>query len=250
MNMTMRTDGIVIREQNTGEQDKLITILTKENGVIKAFVNGGRNPKNKNVSSTGLFCYSDFSVDKTKKDVYFIKEATSKKVFFSLRQDIIDLSLAQYLSELAYELAPREEEAGEFLPLLLNSLHLIATKSKDVLLVKTVAELRMLTLAGYMPELVACKKCGQFESEKMYLDTFNGELFCEECRPASKVYEMNSGVVRAMRHICLSDNAKIFSFTLPPESLVCLSEISEKYLLNITNRKFKTLSFYKKMTEF
>ncbi len=248
--MTMRTDGIVIREQNTGEQDRLVTILTKEKGVIKAFVNGGRNPKNKNVSSTGLFCYSDFSVDKTKKDVYFIKEATPKKVFFSLRQDIIDLSLAQYLSELAYELAPREEEAGEFLPLLLNSLHLIATKSKDVVLVKTVAELRMLTLSGYMPQLVACKKCGQFETEKMYLDSFTGELFCHDCRPASKVHEMNSGVVRAMRHICLSDNAKIFSFTLPSESLACLSEISEKYLLNITNRKFKTLAFYKKMAEF
>ena len=248
--MTIRTDGIVIREQNTGDQDKLITILTKEKGVIRAFVNGGRNPKNKNVSSTGLLCYSDLSVEKTKKDVYFIKEATSKNVFFSLRQDIVDLSLAQYLSELAYELAPREEEAGEFLPLLLNSLHLISAKTKDRVLIKTVCELRMLTLAGYMPELVACKKCGVFESENMFLDTFTGELFCENCRPAAKLSQMNSGMVRAMRHICLSDSAKIFSFTLPAESLMTLSEICEKYLMNITNRKFKTLAFYKKMTEF
>lgn len=248
--MTMRTDGIVIREQNTGEQDRLITILTKEKGIIKAFVNGGRNPKNKNVSSTGLLCYSDFSVDKTKKDVYFIKEATAKKVFFSLRQDIVDLTLAQYLSEIAGELAPREEDAGEFLSLLLNSLHLIATKGRDKLLVKAVAELRMLTLSGYMPQLVACAKCGEFESEKMYLDTFSGELFCEGCRPAAKVSEMSAGAVRAMRHICLSEPSKIFSFSLPPESLYTLSEVSEKYLLNITGRKFKTLSFYKKMTEF
>lgn len=248
--MTIRTDGIVIREQNTGEQDKLITILTKEKGIIKAFVNGGRNPKNKNVSSTALLCYSDFSVEKTKKDVYFIKEATSKKVFFSLRQDIVDLSLAQYLSELAGELAPREEEAGEFLPLLLNSLHLIATKSKGRSLVKTVCELRMLTLAGYMPGLVACKKCGLFESERMYLDTFSGELFCEDCRPAAKLSQMNSGEVRAMRHICLSEPSRIFSFSLPPQSLFNLSQISEKYLLSITNRTFRTLSFYKNMTEY
>ena len=39
----------------------------KEKGIIKAFVNGGRNPKNKNVSATDLLCYSDFSVEKTKK---------------------------------------------------------------------------------------------------------------------------------------------------------------------------------------
>ncbi len=247
--MTIRTDGIVIREQNTGEQDRLITVLTREKGVIRAFVNGGRNPKNKNVSSTGLLCYSDFSVEKTKKDVYFIKEATSKKVFFSLRQDIVDLSLAQYLSEIAGELASREEEAGEFLPLILNSLHLLSTKGKDPTLIKAVCELRMLTLAGYMPQLVGCNKCGVYESEKMYFDTFTGEMFCENCRSTAKLTEMNAGTVRAMRHICLSEPSKIFSFSLPTESLFALSQISEKYLLNITNRKFKTLSFYKSMTE-
>ncbi|MBQ7005761.1 MAG: DNA repair protein RecO [Clostridia bacterium] len=248
--MTMRTDGIVIREQNTGDQDRLITVLTKEKGIIKAFVNGGRNPKNKNVSSTGLLCYSDFSVEKTKKDVCFIKEATSKKVFFSLRQDITVLSLAQYLAELVYELAPREEEAGEFLPLMLNSLHLLSKGEKDRGLIKTVAELRMLSLSGYMPQLVSCKKCGVFESEKMYLDILTGELFCENCRTAGRLYEMNAGMVRAMRHICLSEPSKIFSFSLPEPSLVALGEISEKYLLGITNRRFKTLSFYKTMTEF
>ncbi len=248
--MITRTDGIVIREQNTGEQDRLITILTKEKGVIKAFVNGGRNPKNKNVSSTGLLCYSDFSVDKTKKDVYFIKEATSKKVFFSLRQDITVLSLAQYLAELAYELAPREEEAGEFLPLILNSLHLLSQGNKDRTLIKAVAELRMLTLSGYMPQLVGCKKCGVYESEAMYLDVLTGELFCENCRSASRLYEISASTVRAMRHICLSEPSKIFSFSLPAESLYALAEACEKYLLNITNRRFKTLSFYKTMTEF
>lgn len=247
--MTIRTDGIVIREQNTGEQDRLITVLTREKGVIRAFVNGGRNPKNKNVSSTGLLCYSDFSVEKTKKDVYFIKEATSKKVFFSLRQDIVDLSLAQYLSELAGELAPREEEAGEFLPLVLNSLHLLSQKTKEPLLIKTVCELRMLTLAGYMPQLIGCNKCGAYEGERMYFDTLTGEMYCESCRSLPKLSEISSGTLAAMRHICLSDPAKIFSFNLPPEAMLSLSAVSEKYLLNTTNRKFKTLSFYKTMTE-
>ncbi len=249
--MTMKTDGIVIREQNTGDQDRLITILTREKGIIKAFVNGGRNPKNKNVSSTGLLCYSDLSIEKTKKDVYFVKEATSKNVFFSLRQDIIVLSLAQYLAELTYELAAREEEAGEFLSLLLNCMHLLASKNKSRLLIKAVAELRMLTLSGYMPQIVACKSCGCFESEKMFLDTFTGELYCDDCKAQSRTLcELNSGVVRAIRHICLSDSNKIFSFSLPEASLLTLSDVSEKYLLNVTNRKFKTLSFYKKMTEF
>ena len=66
--MTVRTDGIIIREQTTGEQDRLVTVLTRDKGLIKAFVNGGRNPKNKNVSATDLLCYADYTIDKTKKD--------------------------------------------------------------------------------------------------------------------------------------------------------------------------------------
>ena len=54
--MNIKTDGIILRETMTGEQDRLVTVLTRSNGVIKAFVNGARNPKNKNVSSTGLLC--------------------------------------------------------------------------------------------------------------------------------------------------------------------------------------------------
>ena len=65
--MNIKTDGIILRETMTGEQDRLVTVLTRSNGVIKAFVNGARNPKNKNVSSTGLLCYSDFMINKSQK---------------------------------------------------------------------------------------------------------------------------------------------------------------------------------------
>ena len=246
--MTLRTDGIVIREQTTGEQDRLITVLTRENGVIRAFVNGGRNPKNKNVSSTGLLCYSDFSVEKTKKDIYIIKEATAKEVFFSLRDNIIDLSLAQYFAELTYELAPREESAAEFLSLLLNSIYLITRGKKELSLIKAATELRMLCLSGYMPNLVACNVCGAFESEKMSFDVLTGELFCENCLSHKGAKVVPASVIRAMRHICLSPANKIYSFNLAKDSLSELCYFSERYLKNVTMRKYKTLEFYKTMS--
>lgn len=246
--MTLRTDGIVIREQMTGEQDRLVTILTREKGIIKGFVNGGRNPKNKNVSATGLLCYSEFSIEKTKKDVYVIKEATAKQVFFSLRENIVSLSLAQYFAELTYELAPREENSAEFLSLLLNAVYLVTECKKDFSLIKAVTELRMLCLAGYMPSIVSCKNCGQYESENMYFDLYTGELFCEECNLRNSLEKLSLSVVSAMRFISFSDPGKIFSFSLPKDDLDNLSWITERYLKNITNRKYKTLEFYKMMT--
>ena len=67
--MKTTTKGIVIREQTVGESDRLVTLLTADFGIVKAFVRRANNIKNKNVSSTSLFAYADFSLYKG-KDAY------------------------------------------------------------------------------------------------------------------------------------------------------------------------------------
>lgn len=247
--MNIKTDGIILKETMTGEQDRLVTVLTRSNGVIKAFVNGARNPKNKNVSTTGLLCYSDLFINKTQKGVYVIREATAKEMFFSLRDDIVNLSLAQYFAELTYELAPREEDSSEFLSLILNSLYLLSKGKRSRKIIKSVIELRMLSIAGYMPEIAYCQNCAAFESDVMYFSPYTGELYCELCKGTQKLTRLSLGTVTAMRHICLSDSDKIFNFKLPEEGLSALSDVTERYLINITSRKYKTLAFYKTMAE-
>lgn len=247
--MNIKTDGIILKETMTGEQDRLVTVLTRSNGVIKAFVNGARNPKNKNVSTTGLLCYSDLFINKTQKGVYVIREATAKEMFFSLRDDIVNLSLAQYFAELTYELAPREEDSSEFLSLILNSLYLLSKGKRSRKIIKSVIELRMLSIAGYMPEIAYCQNCAAFESDVMYFSPYTGELYCELCKGTQKLTRLGLGTVTAMRHICLSDSDKIFNFKLPEEGLSALSDVTERYLINITSRKYKTLAFYKTMAD-
>ena len=56
--MKTTTKGIVIREQTVGESDRLVTLLTADFGIVKAFVRRANNIKNKNVSSTSLFAYA------------------------------------------------------------------------------------------------------------------------------------------------------------------------------------------------
>lgn len=247
--MITKTDGLVIREQTTGEQDRLVTVLTREMGVIRAFANGVRSPKNKNVSATGLLCYSDFSIYKTGNGIYVIREASPKQVFFSLREDIIRLSLAQYFAELAYELAPREERSDEFLRVILNSVYFISEGKKDALLVKAATELRMLSLSGYMPSIVACDTCGTYESENMFFSVNTGRLFCDKCVPEEKTVKLGLGVVTAMRHICFSPVEKVFSFSLSKDGLMALEAITERYLKSVTMKHYKTLDFYKSMTQ-
>ncbi len=68
-------------------------------------------------------------------------------------------SLAAYMGELAETLVPQGEPAQEYLSLMLNSLHLLETDQRTVDFIKPLFELRLLTMAGYMPDLVGCTCC-------------------------------------------------------------------------------------------
>ena len=63
--MKFRTEGLIIKEQNIGEQDKLVFALTKSNGVIRAFVKGAKNIKKRsNVRRQSLLSYSRLTIYK------------------------------------------------------------------------------------------------------------------------------------------------------------------------------------------
>lgn len=244
LKMHLSTDGIIIKEKIAGENDKYIVALTRKAGIINAFARGTRRIKNKNASSSSLLCYSELTFFKS-RDTYHLDEASAKEVFFELRGDIVRLSLAQYFCELALCLAPEECEAEEFLRLMLNSLHFLSKSSRPMDCIKAIVELRMLCLAGYMPDITGCTCCGGDEDDIMYFDPKGGVIYCEKCRKnAARLIALNRTVLAAMRHISYSEFDRLFSFTLPDDTAKTLSKVTEKFLLNQTERGYKTLDFY------
>ena len=63
--MKFTTDGLVIKENNVGESDRVVVVLTRDKGLISAFVTGARKPKSKNAASTALLAYSSLTITKT-----------------------------------------------------------------------------------------------------------------------------------------------------------------------------------------
>lgn len=246
--MRTNTDGLILKEQNIGEKDKLVTVLTRHNGLVRAFVRGAKSVKNHKNSSTGMFCYSKLSLYKT-KDTYIIDEAEPIELFFELRSDLEKLSLAQYFSELVLTLVQEDEPAEEYLRLILNSLHFLAKGKMPIEQVKAITELRIMCIAGFMPNLIACDRCGEYETETMYFDVEDGLLYCENCVPSDMIFQLDIGLIKALRHIAFSDFEKIYSFKMEEYALPDLSYITEKYLLSKLQRNFKTLEFYKEIVK-
>ena len=84
------------------------------------------------------------------------------------------LALAQYFCQLAAELVPEGVESSVFLRLVLNALHFLCKGTRPQPVLKAIVELRMLSEAGYMPNLAYCAHCGAYEAEKMYFKVNRG----------------------------------------------------------------------------
>lgn len=248
--MQLTTNGIVLRDYKIDE-NRVLTLLTDEHGVITAFANGANRTRSKLAASTELLCYSNLVLFRS-RDRYSVDKADAHRIFFGIRSDLDKLGLASYLAELTMELAPREEEAGVYLKLLLNTLHLLEKEGRPPLQLKALYELRLLTLAGYMPNVVACRECGQYETEQMFFFPQHGELVCADCHTATTDYcrPISRGVLATLRHIVYSEGDKLFAFTLSDQGLRQLADISEDYLKYQVDKTFPTLEFYHSMAGF
>ena len=54
--MQVKTQGLIIREQTVGESDRLVTVLTRDAGVVRAFARRAKNLKDSKSAATQLLC--------------------------------------------------------------------------------------------------------------------------------------------------------------------------------------------------
>ena len=245
--MYLTTSGLILRVCPYNENDAMLTILTKESGKISAKVRGLRRKNSPLSAPCQLLAFSDFTLFEY-KDSYTVNEASTIELFTPLRRDLLKLSLGTYFAQVAETISQEDVPNPELLSLVLNCLYVLCGNSISEPQAKAVFELRIACLAGYMPDLNGCSCCGNPLPD--CFDISEGRLECRTCRdPFSTGIRMpvNPGILDAMRYICTCDSKKLFSFTLPPESLQLLSDLSETYFLAQLERGFSTLDFYKSL---
>ena len=250
MGAQIKTNGIILQTRIMGEEDRLLTILTEKEGVLTAYGQGARRFKTKMASATEVLSYSELVLFRN-KDQYILDGASTLHIFFGLRSDIFKLALGCYFGQLTAELAPRGEGSGLYARLLLNTLSFLENGKRPPELLKPLYEFRLLSMAGYMPDLVGCRECGSFENGSMLFDPLEGNLICSDCakgNPASsKAVPIPNSVLAAMRHIIYSEMEKLFQFQLPPNDLECLQQVGETFLLMQTDTTYTSLDYYKSL---
>ena len=242
---TIVTPGLVLKETRYKESDRILTILTPELGVISASAQSSLRLKNKLFSACGLFCYSEF-VLVPGRNMYTVREASVNTIFHGVSSSIEGMSLAMYLAEMAAALTPTGEEAAKELRLLLNCLYMISEGKTDLHVVKAVFELRTMSECGFLPQLACCNVCGKYDDASFYLDPQEGYLLCADCAAkAGKRCNLDRNALFALRHICLVEDKKIFSFKISVGSLEKLAAVAEQYALTHLDKPLKSYDFLK-----
>ena len=197
-----------------------------------------------------MLSYSNFELA-SGKNMYTVTDATSQNRFLRIYAQAEMYSLAVYFCELMKYLAPTEEDSSAFLSLLLNSLYLLDEDLKPAWQVKGVFELAVMTLAGYMPDVEKCSKCGNPESSGGVLfDPLEASWICADClRKEGRAANYPFSVIAAVRYVVGSYTRKAFSFSLSGDAQKQFSRLSEEYVLAHLERKPKTLEFYNVIQE-
>lgn len=249
--MRHKVRGIVVRESAAGENDKLLWVLTGEEGLLTVRAPGVRKLSATNLRSAQLFAYSDLLLY-VKNGFYTLQESILQEDFYSLREDVTSFALGCYLCELASSVSVGGEEGVEILRLLLNALYASEKKLADPRILKAAFEFRIAALIGYEPDLSECPVCGKPADgiEHRVMELADGCLFCASCVPPAEGYSermpLSEGCYKALLHILRSPVGKIFLFRLDEPSLRELSQLTEAYLLMRMEKHLKTLDFLKK----
>lgn len=135
MTKSYKAVGLVLKQLNFGEADRLLTVFTKEFGLIRLLAKGVRKTTSRKRGHLELFSKVSLACIKG-KNLDLIIEADMLDNFSTLRQNLNRVRIAYLFSELVNELSAENQEHEDIYDLLLlyftqlNS----ANASKDLII--------------------------------------------------------------------------------------------------------------------
>jgi DNA repair protein RecO (recombination protein O) len=178
-------DGVVLRTHKLGEADRIITVLCRHSGRVRAVAKGVRRTKSRLGARVEPFTHVDLMLH-TGRSLDVITQAEVIRPYGApLVADYPRYTAGVAMLETADKLTPVEKEPAlrQFL-LLIGGLRTLSEAQREPRLVLDAYLLRSLAVAGYAPALRECARCGT--SGPGTLTAFAvaaGGMVCQSCRP-------------------------------------------------------------------
>lgn len=183
-----RDEGVVLRTQRLGEADRIITVLTRRHGRVRAVAKGVRRTKSKFGARLEPFSHVDLQLY-AGRELDIVTQAESIDAFGEgIVSEYGAYTAATAVLETAERLTAEEREPSLRLYLLVvGALRALAAGEHSAGLVLDAFLLRSLSIAGYAPSLGDCARCGAAGPHRDFAISGGGSV-CPECRPAGAAH--------------------------------------------------------------
>ncbi len=188
---TYRDEAIVLRTHKLGEADRIITMLTRTRGKVRAVARGVRRTSSKFGGRLEPFSHVDVQLAQG-RSLDVVTQAVTLHAFGDpLANDYELYTVGEVMLEVADRLVAEEgAPALQQYRLLVGALRTLTEGTTDGRRPPTMVMdsylLRSLAVAGYAPALDACSRCG-VASPQQWFSPASGGMVCPQCRPSAAV---------------------------------------------------------------
>ena len=184
---TYREQAVVLRTHKLGEADRIITLLTRGHGKVRAVARGVRRPSSRFGGRLEPLSHVDLQLSQGRNLDYVNQVETLHAYDAPLRLDYACFTAGEVMLETADRLVAEEREpaVGQY-RLLLGALRTLGSGTPDgprpPRMVLDAYLLRAMSLAGYAPALESCARCGEPGPHAGFAPEAGG-MVCLSCRP-------------------------------------------------------------------
>ena len=244
-----RAEAIVLRRSNFGEADRLLTLLTRSVGKVRAIAKGSRRPTSRHSGNLELFVHAELLLARG-RELDIVTQSELVHPFRRLREDILSASHAYYLAEVTDALLEPADPAPRPFGLLLEAFTALDA-GRDPTLLAAHFLLQLLDALGYRPELFACLNCGaELRPVVNYLSPSQGGAFCPECgprQPGAQAIAVDG--LKLMRHLQRTERLGGLVVALPPGLAEQVDRLVRAFAEHHIDRRLRSPEFISRLRE-
>jgi DNA repair protein RecO (recombination protein O) len=177
-----RDEAVVLRTQKLGEADRIVTLLTRANGRVRAVAKGVRRTSSRFGSRLEPFTHVDLQLAEGRSLDVVTQAETLQPFAAQIGSDYERYTAGTAMLETAERLVVEDREPAlqQFL-LLIGALRAMCDTGRPAGQVLDAFLLRSLAVAGYAPSFEACARCG-VEGPHRAFSPAAGGMLCSACR--------------------------------------------------------------------
>lgn len=233
--------GIVLRHAGYRDNDRILTIFTREQGTLTAAARGCRKCGSRLLGCSEIFTYGEFVLFES-RGRYTVDSGDVLERFYPLREDVERLAAGAYMLSVTEACMPKGQQSEALFDLLYYSLSYAAYGKQAPVDVALCFLARCLGILGYAPRLTTCARCGADLRglPRLGFDPCVGGAVCGACM-GQQAREVSPLSLEAVRRMLLLSNQEMEKVALPERVRGELKASLNAYAEQVLERKFRAV---------